>query len=248
VYPAPLVRPAGDIDLVVSHENFCWAKEILTKANATPITVGIDLKLPGIWEEMPNEDFWGRTEQIDVNDVLVTVLGLEDQLRMLCFHLLKHGATRPVWLGDIASTLESLPGSTDWERCLGSNSLRQNWIVTTLGLSNRILGANLGGLPEVVRIAQVLIWMERAMLKQWGLAAPIKYPVRVELRGSVRNVVPTLLRRWPSPILATIRVRSSFNDVPRLPFQIAAFLMRLVSYALLELPEKIFKHGQYKDD
>jgi hypothetical protein len=50
---------------------------------------------------------------VELNGAKIRILGAEDHLRLLCLHLLKHGAWRPLWLCDVAAALESRPSSFD---------------------------------------------------------------------------------------------------------------------------------------
>jgi hypothetical protein len=85
-YPPPLLRPAGDIDLVVRKHEYAFARAIIDDSTNSRIGIDVDPKYPEIWKERPSEDFWLRTRQADFARASVAILGPEDTLRMQCFH------------------------------------------------------------------------------------------------------------------------------------------------------------------
>ena len=68
-----------------------------------------------------------------LGDVPVRVLGPEDQLRLLCLHLARHGISRPLWLCDIGACLESSPPDFDWDCCLRGSKTLSDWTTCVLG-------------------------------------------------------------------------------------------------------------------
>ncbi len=230
MYPAPLVRPAGDIDLVVRPEDFTRAKELLTGPDAPPITVGLDLKHPAVWEEKPNDDFWDRLCETDVNGVLVRVLGTEDQLRMMCFHLLKHEGMRPLWLTDIALAIESRPREFNWNIVLGQGKVERNWVAVAIGLTRQLVGTSVCDTPVFQQSSSLPGWLVPLVYRRW------REP-RVRSRGATLRFIenPSSLPRiladhWPGPIVSSMFCHATINAVPRLPWQLLLFGKRLSTH------------------
>jgi hypothetical protein len=46
------------------------------------------------------------------------------------------------------------------------------------------------------------------------------------------SLLPGFRHRWPNPIEGTIVSRGLFNDLPRFPFQLKAYMMRGAHFAL----------------
>ena len=44
-------------------------------------------------------------------------------------------------------------------------------------------------------------------------------------------MLEALVQRWPNPIEATLNVGGPFNDLPRLPFQLAECVRRTAGFA-----------------
>lgn len=63
-YPEGLVRPAGDIDLVVREEEFERATVLISELDREAATIGVDLKHPGIWKERPADDPRHETHKV----------------------------------------------------------------------------------------------------------------------------------------------------------------------------------------
>jgi hypothetical protein len=130
-----------------------------------------------------------------------------------------------------------LPEDFDWSICLGSGKSRHGWISSALVLARELLGANIEKAPAELRSYQVPSWLVGAVLKQWGslLPADASRPgeprplFRYALRDT-RTVLRELRGRWPDPITATFSLRARPNNLPRLPYQLGAFLARAGNY------------------
>jgi hypothetical protein len=129
LYPAELVRTAGDIDLVVRDEDCGTAQEVLADVrlsfHADPAArrafaargqggdhgdrpyVEVDLHRFSTWYGARHERFFADVECVPIGETLVRVPRVEDHLRALCLHFLRHGAVRPMRLCDIALLVES---------------------------------------------------------------------------------------------------------------------------------------------
>jgi hypothetical protein len=166
---------------------------------------------------------------------MVRVLRNEDQIRILAFHFLKHGGWRPIWLWDIALLLEWEPSLFDWHLCLGTNARRARWIGCTIALAHELLGARIpAGAPACVT-AGVPSWFRNTVLEEWGNRPRFTSEHASLLRAlqcRSTSLKDWVRRRWRNPIQATIDCNGSFNNFPRLPYQLgdavarAAYFMR----------------------
>jgi hypothetical protein len=180
-------------------------------------------QLDGTWDEIVE-----RTRLARLDDVEIRVPGAEDHLRLLCLHMLGHGAWRPVWLCDIAAAIEALPEDFDWARCLRGDPRQAHWVTCAVALARRVLGARgADSLPE----RPVPRWLQTALLRQWG--RPEHYMSTPSMSFVLRrpSLLPRALRlRWPNPIEATVDLHAPFNPLPRLPLQIAECLLRTLRF------------------
>ena len=145
LYPEPGLRPYGDIDLWVRPEQHPVALAALSGPAGQRCRVDLHdrfAQLDCTWQ-----DVYERSRLEQLGEVEVRLLGAEDHLRLICIHMLGHGAWRPVWLCDIAAAVESLPEDFDWARCLHGHPRRAQWIVCAIGLARQVLGARCGGGP-----------------------------------------------------------------------------------------------------
>ncbi len=102
------LRPAGDIDLCVRPEHFDKADAALKSPEASDCFVDLHTSLSEIGERS-FEDLLKRSILVPLGAEQARTLGTEDHLALLCIHLLKHGAWRPLWLCDISAAIEALP-------------------------------------------------------------------------------------------------------------------------------------------
>jgi Uncharacterised nucleotidyltransferase len=167
-----------------------------------------------------------RAQIMKVGNVEVRVPCFEDHLRIMCIHFLKHGAWRPLSLCDIAAALESHQ-DLDWDRCLGSNRRIVNWVSCTILLASRLLGVSLNDNPIVAKAKTLPRWLAPAVLRQWERPYPESNETpeffKIDLREPAR-LKSEISKRWPNPIKATMYFSASFNEFPRLPFQLGNFI------------------------
>jgi len=127
----------------------------------------------------------------------VRVLGHEDALQVTCIHCIRHLASRPMWLCDVAALTETCPPGFDWTRCLSKPPYR-SWITSALLLAGRLLGANLDDTPLAARPVHLAPWLERDVLLRWS--NPIV---------PIKTIYTSLWRVWRDPSLwgQAVRVR-----------------------------------------
>lgn len=240
LYPEPAVRPSGDIDVIVPAAQHARAASEQRRMHAGGFGYNVDLQRDDAWHDRPSDTFRQRLDTLDLGGgVSVRTLGPEDQLRLLCLHMLRHDARRPLWLTDIALMLETRPARFDWARCLGEDGIEAGWIATTLQVAHHMVGADLSGTPLAVRDATLPRWLEPEILRQWERGDPILHEVVPEIARDPKEVVSVFRRRWPSPISATVACRLPFTDMPRLPVQLVAYGKTIGGFVLWRFPGQV---------
>lgn len=237
LYPEPGLRLPGDIDLCVRPEQYGAAVAALASPEVQECDVDLHRGLHrqrygqafSLLDDRSLEAVYEHSQRVPLGEVEVRVLGPEDHLRLLCLHMLSHGACRPLWLCDIGAVLESRPADFDWEYFLSGDGRRAEWAVCALGLAHELLGARLEGTPIEARASRLPGWLVPAVLRQWGRGFQPLIPLVAVVRQPA-GALKELRRHWPNPIEATIGVRGPFNTWPRLPFQVGAGLMRSAQF------------------
>ncbi len=228
-YAEPGLRPPGDIDLCVRKEQLETARAVL-RDHGTGLAVDLHAGAPS-YADRTADDLFARSEKVLVAGVDVSVPCPEDHLRLMCLHLLSHGAWRPVWLCDVAAAVEGRTPGFRWQECLAGDPRRTKAVACVVGLAARLLGADLSGTPGQGREGELPRWLEPAVRRQWaaGAGASAHGPLAHRMSGFLRR--PLRLReelrlRWRNPIQASFELAAPFNSLPRLPFQLAATLRR----------------------
>lgn len=234
-YPEPGLRPYGDIDLGVRPDQWPAAARVLREDADLAPWVDLHRGVPDLpdrtWDEL-----WGRSVEWKFDGGTVRCLGPEDNLRLLGLHLVRHGAWRPLWLCDVAVTLESLPPRFDWNRCLAGPAWAADWLGCVFGLAARLLGARWDA--PVLAARPLPAWLAPAVLRQWGADRPGDSHTRDRraMRDHLRRPIglPTALRRrWPNPIEAAARMRAGpFSRWPRVLLQTGTLLERGAWFAV----------------
>jgi hypothetical protein len=231
MYSDRALRPYGDIDICVRQQDFKITEDVLKAAEANDCWVDLHQHFSEI-DERSVEELLLRSRTVDLGHEQISVLGLEDQLALSCIHLLKHGAWRPLWLCDVGVMIESLPPTFDWEICLGNNQTRANWILCAIGLAKRLLRADTERVPARI-YTRLPEWLIENVLRQWERPfainqPPMSHPAPIaDLLRHPASLIGGLRQRWPNAIIATISVNGEFNNLPRLPYQMANCLSRL---------------------
>ena len=222
LYPHPGLRPYGDVDLLVRPEQRDRAAAALSGPDGQRCRVDLHDRIQQL--DTPIGALFERSQRVPLGTMHVRVPGAEDHLALLCLHMLRHGAWRPVWLCDIAAASEALPAGADWARGLRGDARRTHWIACALGLAGRLLGARV----EAHGAARLPRWLPRAVLAQWGrdehyMATPT---MGFALRHP-RLLAAAVRLRWPNALQATVDLGGPFNDLPRLPFQVGECVRRI---------------------
>jgi hypothetical protein len=238
LYPEPGLRPCCDVDLCVPAPQIRAASDALSAA-PLPCAVDLHADVPDLVDR-PWQEVFRRSRLVALDDIPVRILGPEDELRLLCLHLARHGIARPLWLCDVAACLESLPAEFDWDYWLWGSKHLTDWAVCVFGLACRLLDARLGRqVPTVLRDPRVPGWVERAVLWCWG-AGPSRparqylcQPVEMVRQLRYHGISP---KHGSAPVKAALHLGVGPNRrLPLLLVQVAAFARRKVPHVLKRL-------------
>lgn len=235
LYPERALRFSGDIDLIIRPAELRRAHRALEGRADLLSEVDTWHEELDCFSERAWDGLYARARAVRLGETDVHLLGPEDQLAFLCMHFLRHGAWRPIWLCDISVALESRPPGFDWDLCLHGGWGRADWIACALGLASVLLGADLRETPAEQRAAHLPGWLAPCVLQQWESPSPRQHdpPDLMRTALSRPSTIPAaLLARWPDPIQATIRTNGPFNELPRLPFQLADYCMDAARFAV----------------
>lgn len=228
-YAEPSVRPCGDVDLCVRKEQYRAGLSVIENRASDSFSLDLHEGFSTL-DDNSFEDLYARSELVELEGEPVRVLSAEDHLRVLCYHFLREGGWRPLWLCDIAVALESRPADFNWELCLGEKRHRADWVACTLVLAHRLIGAELADTPAAVRDAKLPGWLVPGILKEWearSMSQRHRSPMSASFSHPMRTL-KGLRHHWPSPVEATVTLGVPFNEMPRLPFQLGNCLSRTV--------------------
>ena len=228
LYPEPGMRPYIDLDLCVRPDDYFRASEVLRGGDCGDCNVDLHNGFGKFYDRRTDEIF-ARSRLVRLDGIDVRVLSPEDDLRFLCLHLLRHGAVQPLWLCDICVLLEARANDFDWDRCMSGSGKEADWVACVIGLAHQLLGADVEGTPLANRARSLPNWLVPIVLQEWGMPLKTLPQLAVYLRNPrrwVRDFFKELSLHWPNPIEATMTVGGSFNQVPRLPFQVAHVMSR----------------------
>ena len=224
-YSEPGSRAYGDIDLCVRAEDYEKARNLLSAGGDR---YAVDLhKGTGMLDNRNWDELFGRSQLAPLDDVRVRVLCEEDHLRVLCFHLLRHGVERASGLCDIAVAVETRPRGFDWKVCLGENRKHADWIVCTIGLASELLAAEVGEIP--FGMTKQPAWLVNSVLKAWARPFSTHFTQQNPVGSYYHNShgwARALAARWPTPIVGTVGTGGAFNNLPRFPYQLGYLLIR----------------------
>jgi len=237
LYPNRTLRPYGDVDICVRSRDYQAVSELFSSPESSDCWIDLHRNFSEIGNRTV-EELFSRSKVHRVGQEEVRVLSDEDHLALLSIHLLKHGAWRPLWLCDVAAAMESPSANFDWDVCLGRDPIRTGWIQSALGLAHRLLGASTDKLPLNMRAMPVPEWLVDSVLQQWSnpfakYQSPMNHPVPMaDVWRRPSGLFDGLRQRWPNPIIATISVHGRLNELPRLPYQLANCLARVVRFVI----------------
>ena len=231
-YPAQGLRPYGDLDLYVRPEQYAVAMGALAGPAAQEAVVDLQRGFVDLDDRCPHT-LYARSQLVRVGDVTIRIMGPEDHLRLLCLHLLRHGAVRPLWLCDVGAALEARPADFDWAYFLSGDRRRADWVICALGLAHQLLGARWGDAPTAVQAYTLPRWLVPAVIRQWERtmiypSTSLAFPSRplASYLHEPQGILGGLRERWHNPIEATMRRRGRPKNLPRLPYQLATYFER----------------------
>jgi hypothetical protein len=231
------LRPFADLDLCVRPDQHDAAAAALSdwvrEFSAVDLHRGFRELEGQSWDEL-----YERSQLVRFGAVDVRVLAAEDHLRLLCLHLLRHGAQMPLWLCDVAASVESRPPRFDWDLVLGAEPRRADWVACTIGLAHRLLGSAIDDTPVADRAARLPAWLIPSVLESWGrqCAADYQNPeLSPDTWDLLKRAPDTLRMYWPSPVAASVHLRQPFSNFPRLPIQVVDAIARLARFSLRRL-------------
>jgi putative nucleotidyltransferase-like protein len=232
LYPESGLRPYGDFDLYVRPAEYAAVDAALKGPDAPACLLDLHCGSAEL-DDRGFDDLHRRSQLVAIGDTWVRIFGPEDHLRLLCLHMLRHGAWRPLWLCDVALALEARPADFDWDYFLSGDPNRTDWVACAIGLAHQLLGARVEDSPVVDRAQRLPRWLTPVVLKQWG-EGQTPHGLRVPMVNYLREpagVLGALRLRWPNPVEATVHVGGTFNDWPRLPYQLGACALRAATFA-----------------
>ena len=235
LYPEVGLRPYGDLDLCVAPKDYPAARLALEKETNKTYTVDLHRGFKTLDQKSWNELF-SHSQLLKLENVEVRVPSSEDHLRVLCFHFLREGAWRALWLCDIAAGLETRPADFDWDRFSGGLDRRRKWFACTLALAHQLLEADMEGVPDTIRAERLPSWLLPAVLKEWQVRSMSKRhntPTSSAWRNPHQALKLNYFRsHWPNSIEATVGMNGPFNEMPRLPFQVGNCVVRAFNFLL----------------
>lgn len=237
------LRPCGDIDLCVSPDQCVRARTLLNARQLFSFPIDLDHDTLRRFGECSFERIYSRSELVKVRSSEIRVPCPEDHLRILCLHLLKHGAWRPLWLCDIAAALESRPQSFDWDLCLAKDRRQSDWVLFSVLLAHHLLEADIGDVKTGIKSRTLPCWLVKSVLKQWNTSWAENLPKFADqVAGHLwtMETLKAIQRRWPNPIQATVDAGGSFRASTRLQYQIRDCTSRAIKLCR-QLPQLLHR-------
>lgn len=236
LYPWSGLRPYGDLDLCVPPADFEAAKALLSREGDPRWNIDLHEGIADLHDRSCGQ-VWGKARIMEVNGITVRLLSLEDQLRHLCLHLLRHGGWRPLWLCDLGAALTAAQKGFDWDYFFWGNSRWTQWALAAVGLAQELLQAPV--VAELTRkSAGVPRWMVSTVLREWSRErigdshTRDDLPFRTCLRTPGR-LLQALGRRWPNAIEAGMKTgQSPHGLLIGLPSACQSFLARACKFVV----------------
>lgn len=196
----PLLVPLADLESL-----WAWGFERSEK-NGVHLHDG-----SGSLDLLDFEELASRALTIALDGQTLRVPALEDYLRILAIHALRHDMIRPLWLTDLAVALEGRPADFDWRRCLGPD-LRRTEVATAIALAHQLLGADVTGTPVRSLGPPGARMAVSSGARAWARGGsdlssrPPTFRALISSLGDRRRFHEEWRLRWDRPIQATIEL------------------------------------------
>jgi hypothetical protein len=226
-YPQKHERFYTDIDLCVEPEIFQKATLLLEDKNVKKLFIDLHKGFRHL-DTVSWANLFENSKLVNLDESEIRVLRDEDHLRILCVHWLNDGGVDRKKLLDIFYSVENRPADFDWERCLGVVSgKRRRWIVCTIGLTRKYFGLSLKGTPIEQEAEKLPKWLIKTIEREWKRGVKLKPLLKClndgkQLLEQIRRRIP------PNPIQATVELEGSFDERPRIFYQIANTFTRMI--------------------
>lgn len=222
-YPNPSSRFSSDIDLAVRAGDFARAEAVLKE-----VTFDVDLhrELRHL-DRLDWDELFENAELVSLGSAEIRVLRLEDHLRVLCVHWLNDGGANKEKLKDIYYALKNRPADFDWDRFLNAaGERRRRWFECAVGLAQKYLGLGLENTPLENAAEKLPKWVTETVEKEWRSETRL-IPLQRCLDDRKLFWRQIKKRFPPNPIQATIELEGSFDQKPRIFYQLGNVLTRL---------------------
>ncbi len=245
-YAESYLRPYGDFDLLVRPVDLAKARDVLVRhaaarpgfADPNVFSIATDT---GFYDvdlhdrlsdayALPVDAVFARAEQMTLpsGGTLLTPC-LEDHLRIVILHFLRHGGWRPLWLCDVAAMTEAAGPTFDWELFFGADARLRGWLQATIAAAVELLECTPSHLPAEA-IMPCPRWLVRALLEEWR--APYAQRAMPPPGTEFRDPIAWLRGKWPNPIRATLLRGAPVTSNRQRRHQLALFAIAEIPRAL----------------
>jgi hypothetical protein len=232
LYPELGLRPYSDVDICVPPGRGGDTEAVLYASFKETGWVNVDIHDGAAKLDTKNwEELFFRSRLVTLNETQVRVFSPEDHFRILCLHLLRHGAWRALWLCDVAVALETQAGEMDWDYCLTDEPRIATMICCVIGLARHLLKAEPRDLPERAATYNIPPWLSAAVIRQWDRcqnpnAQGVAIPTLLSKLKSPKRLCSDVYSRWDQPIRAMVELKGDFGSSARLIYQLAYLFLR----------------------
>lgn len=226
LYPAPGLRPYGDLDLLVRPGELDRVRQILEREEPGALA-HLELHTDfDTLEDRSTEELLEARIEAPLQGTEIPLLAPEDHLRLLCLHGLKHGLCRPLWLCDLGAFMDTLPDGFDWGRAMTGDAWASRGVRGALAVAGALLGVSLAGVPAAWRREEPPDWMLEATLEAFGARTHYMEGLHPgDLLLEPRSLVRGAGLRWSNPLEVAYRRRLPWGRRP-------GTLARTLDYAL----------------
>lgn len=223
-YPNPAERLYVDIDLIFNPSEFEGANNFALKAiNELPVDLHNGARH---LDSFSFEKLYENSVLVKCGETNIRILSEEDHLRILCVHWLNDGGSYKEKLWDIYYAVDNRRVGFDWDKCLNVVEVkRRKWIITAIALAHRYFGLKVDDLPFKNELDNIPKWVIRTVEREWSSdikLMPLHYYLNDKkgLWEQIKKRIP------PNAIQATIEVNGSFDNTPRIFYQVADIFKR----------------------